>query len=380
MAAFSLTKGADTFDFGLDGSVTKGGSAAGTWATNQGNQIVVTAADGTQNPIDAGWQFNQDNQLCLFSGANQVFDFHQGTANPPFYQLSDKAVLQVFPDQTGNFSFNLHGAWQLAANHNLSLTLNGQASTIDGYVEDEQSRFVFYFFDKKLPFSFNLVFIGKWDSAVNQQGVLAPTFQYATEDGKTSTFSLPGEITNDRSINQFVYQYDKDGHSRRITFMGILNVTPDFQLKYTLDRQTDDSGNEQVASTTFNVSAVFKSQDFSGDVEFVVKKTDGTTGSTTIGIKGNFTATLGNTRLMVGYGFTMVRGQETVDTSFFFNGTLAIKDNAQVQWQFQANAQSFTIGIAAQDIKIGNARADARLNITGQGGQVGVYALFGIAF
>src|SRR5215467_12804302 len=364
MAAFSLTQGGRTFDFGIDGSVTSGGAAAGSWSTNQTNQIVVTAPGGTQTAIDVAWQFNQDNQLCLFSGANQVFDFHQDAADPPFYQLSDKAVLAVFPDQAGNFSFNLHGAWQLAGNHNLSLTLNGKTSTIDGYLEDEQSRFVYYFFDKKLPFSFNLVFVGKWDSSVNQQGVLTTSFQYVTEGGATNTFSLPGEVTNDRSINQFVYQYDKDGHSRRITFMGILNVTPDFQLQYTLDRQTDDSGNQQVASTTFNINAVFKSQDFSGDVEFVVKKTDGTTGSTTIGIKGNFTATLGNTQLMVGYGFTMVRGQDTVDTSFFFNGTLAIKDNAQVQWQFQANAESFTISIAAQDIKIGNVRADARLNIT----------------
>jgi hypothetical protein len=162
--------------------------------------------------------------------------------------------------------------------------------------------------------------------------------------------------------------------------MGILNVSSNFQLKYTLDRQTDDSGAEQVASTTFTISTVFKSKDFSGDAEFVVKKTDGTTGTTTIGIKGNFTAALGNTQLMVGYGFTMVRGQDTVTSTFFFNGSLAIKDNARIQWQFQANAQSFTISIAAQDIQIGKARADARLNITGQGGNVGVYALFGVAF
>src|SRR5262249_17891235 len=380
MAAFRLTKGADTFDCGIDGTVTKAGAPAGSWSTNQSNQIVVTPPGGTQNPIDVVWKFNQDNQLCLFSGTNQVFDFHQNGANQPFYQLSDKAVLQVFPDQVGNFSFNLFGTFQMAANHDLSLTLNGQTSIIDGYVEDEQSRFVYYFFDKKLPFSFNIVFVGKWNSQVNQQGVLTTSFQYVQPDGSTNTFSLPGEVSTDRSINQFVYQYDKNGHSRRIIFMGILNVSPNFQLKYTLDRQTDDSGAEQVASTTFTISTVFKSKDFSGDAEFVVKKTDGTTGTTTIGIKGSFTAALGNTQLMVGYGFTMVRGQDTVTSTFFFNGSLAIKDNAKIQWQFQANAQSFTISIAAQDIQIGKARADARLNITGQGGNVGVYALFGVAF
>src|SRR5712692_1849153 len=98
MAGFSLTKGTDTFDFALDGTVTKAGAPAGSWNTNQNNQILVKAADGAQNPIDVVWKFNPDNQLCLFSGTNQAYNFHQDGANPPFYQLGSGAVLQAFPD------------------------------------------------------------------------------------------------------------------------------------------------------------------------------------------------------------------------------------------------------------------------------------------
>ena len=40
---FQLTKDTKTFDFDITGAVQSGGADAGTWSTNQTNQIVLTA-------------------------------------------------------------------------------------------------------------------------------------------------------------------------------------------------------------------------------------------------------------------------------------------------------------------------------------------------
>jgi hypothetical protein len=140
------------------------------------------------------------------------------------------------------------------------------------------------------------------------------------------------------------------------------------------------SGEEQVAATTFTIGAVFNKSNFSGDVELIVKKTDGTVGSTSITIRGSFSAVLGHTNLQVAFLFSQVRGPNTIVTTFGFEGKLAFQ-NGSIVWNFTRNATTTTIAIAASDIKLGKARIDARLNIdTGPGGVVGVFVLFGVAF
>ena len=381
MAGFSLTKGADKYDFDLAGAVNKNGQPAGLWTTGKDNKLV--ANDKNNNPVasfDVTWQFNTDNQLVLSSGGNPVINFQTVAGLRPLLTTSN-AVLNVRPDRNNTFNFNLRGEWDLTANHNLSLTINGVQSLLDGFIQDPRSRFMYHFFNKQdLTQESVLGFVGAWQQRVDGTGTPLVDFQYNREDGSTDTFTLPQGITINKSVNQFMYQYNKAGHSFRVQFAGFLQVSEDFQLTYSIDRQVSQTGAEQVASTTFRIGATFKKNTFSGSLDLLVNKADGTAGAFTLSISGSFTAVLGQTKLQAGFTFTQLRSGNAVTTAVGFAGSLLLK-NGQVQWQFQKNAQTMTIAISAADIKLGAARLDARLNIVGQGGQiVGVQMFLGIAF
>jgi hypothetical protein len=207
-------------------------------------------------------------------------------------------------------------------------------------------------------------------------------FKYKREDGSVDTFSLPKGITINKGFNQFMYQYDKQGHSFGIQFVGLLKINENFQITYAIDRQVTQSGQEQVAATTFTIGVNFVTKNnATGDVEFIVKKTDGTTGTTTLGLKANFTASLGATNLQVSLVFAQVRGPNTVHTTVGFSGSLKFGQNGQIVWQITKDGAATTINIAASDIKLGAARLDARLNVIAQDGHIsGVNFLFGVAF
>jgi hypothetical protein len=380
MTTFQLTKDSETFDFDVAGPVSQNGNPIGTWTTDQNNQIVVTKTDGSQDSFEVTWKFDENNQLGIWTGDTLVFNFHSVPGNKPLYSTVN-AVLNFRPDRNKTFGFSLRGEWNLNDGHDLTFTINGVGSVIDGFIQDPRSRFMYYFFNKQDLTQMSILgFVGSWQQSVDANGVPRMNFSYKREDGSTDTFSLPGGITIDKTINQFMYSYNKDGHSYRIQFVGLLQVSENFQITYSIDRQVSKAGEEQVAATTFTLDAVFSKNNFSGDVELVVTKPDGTAGGTTITIGGSFTALLGATKLQVGFQFSQVRGPNTVTSTFAFSGSLQMS-NGQVQWQFVTNAQTTTITISAADIKLGDARVDARLNIVGQGGKlVGVYALFGIAF
>jgi len=381
MPGFSLTKGADKYDFDIAGTVNKNSQPAGTWTTSNDNKVVANDKNGAAlASFDVTWQFNADNQLTISSSGNHIFNFYSVAGVRPLLGTVN-AVLNVKPDRTKPFNFNVRGEWDLTASHDLSFTINGVASVIDGFIQDPRSRFMYHFFDKQdLTQESILGFVGSWQQRVDANGTPILDFQYKREDGTADTFTLPQGVTINKTINQFMYQYNKAGHSFRVQFVGLLQVSEDFQITYSIDRQVSQNGAEQVASTTFTIGATFKKDNFSGSLDVLVNKTDGTVGSFTLSISGSFTAVLGQTKLQAGFTFSQVRAGNTINTAIGFSGSLQLK-NGQVQWQFQKNAQTMTIAIAASDIKLGPARIDARLNIVGQGGQItGVQMLFGVAF
>lgn len=380
MAGFSLTKGTDTFDFDIAGPVNKGGVRIGAWATDKSNNIVVTKDGGGQDLHNVTWQFNQDNQLTISSGGKSVFNFNGNAGVRPVYFTVD-SVLKVRPNQSNTFAFDLHGEWDLNDAHDLTVTINGVISVLDGFIQDPRSRFMYHFFNKQnLMQETILGFVGEWQ-LVNDGGVPKMNFSYQREGGTTDTFSLPKGIVVNRSINQFMYQYNKENHSFGIQFVGMLQVSDDFKLTYAIDRQVSQSGQQQVAATTFTIGAVLNKKNVSGDIEFFIKKTDGTVSTTTIGLSGNWTAKLGANQLTVGFSFTQVRGPNTVTTTFGLNGSLKLASGGQVVWAITKNSTQTNISIAASDIKLGAARLDGRLNLIGENGHiVGVQVLFGIAF
>ena len=382
MAGLQLTKNNETFLIEPLGTVSQNNTVAGKWKTDQTNKIVVTKNDNTTISFDVSWEFNSDNQLVV-SAAGKKFNFTEVPANVPRYETRD-AVLVVKPNKDQQFSFALKGDWSLTNDHDLSITINGKTSVIDGFVNDPRSRFMFHFSNKKNLLQGSVLgFAGDWSEFVDETGQPRLKFSYKRAGQANGEFVLPKGIVVDKAINQLMYEYDKDGKRRRIQLVGTLMISDDFQINYGLDRQTSADGQQQVASTTFTFNAAFKKNNFTGDLDLAIKKQDGTIGTTTISISGKFTAVLGSARLLAGFTFEQNRAGNKTTTTFGFSGKLEFKQGS-IQWAFTTdNTTTKTITLAINvDINLSNhTQLDARLNLAMENGQLkGVTFFLGIAF
>lgn len=386
MAGFSLKKNQDTYNFDLLGPVTLNGRAVGKWTTNKTNQIVVTKSDGSSVPFDVVWQFNQDNHLVLSAAGATVLDFNTVQGLQPFYSTLN-GVLNVRPDQGQLFTFQLRGDWAVSNDHLLSITMTGVKSVIDGFFFDPRSRFMYHFVDKKNQLAASVFgFVGTWESFVDADGKPRVRFSYQLEpaaDGtaRTAVFELPQGVVINRSNNQLVYQYDKAGQTRQIQFVGTLAISPDFVVTYGLNRQVSGSGEQQVGSTTFTFGAQFTKKNFSGDLELLISKPDGTTGTSKLSVRGMFRGVHGATSVQVGFSFEQIRGADKVTTTFGFAGVLAMK-NGTIQWTFASNSATKTIVLTVNvDFRLGKKSLDSSLNLTLENGQVAsIKFLLGVSF
>ena len=383
MPGLQLTKNADTFLIDPLGTVTINNAPGGKWKTDQTNKIVVTKNDNTTVSFDVTWEFNSDNQLVV-SAAGKKFNFTEVPANVPRYETRN-AVLVVTPNKNKPFSFELRGDWSLSAEtHDLTVTINGKASTIDGFINDPRSRFMFHFSNKKkLLQSSVLGFVGTWSEFVDDSGQPRLKFAYKRDGQADGEFVLPKGITIDKSMNQLMYEYDKNGNKRRIQFVGTLMVSDDFTISYGLDRQTSSDGQQQVGTTTFTFNAAFKKNNFTGDLDLAIVKQDGGLG-TTLSISGKFTAVIGKTSLLAGFTFEQNRAGNKTTTTFGFSGKLLFNgDKGSIEWAFTTdNTVTKTITLALNvDINVGAAQIDARLNLQMEGGQMkGVTFFLGVGF
>ncbi|MBV9957450.1 MAG: hypothetical protein JO360_03480 [Acidobacteria bacterium] len=391
MAGFKLTKGTDTFEFDALGTVNDStGKKTGTWGTNNKNQIVLKKDAGGETPFDVKWKFNANNHLVINDGNADVFNFDTVLGNVPRYETRD-AVLKVRPHTNNVFGFDLRGEWDLSETHDLSITINGEKSVIDGFIKDERSRFMFHFFNKKdLSRESILGFVGEW--ALNQTAVDAGTprldFKYKREDGTLDTFELPKAVVV-RGFNQLMYEYNKKG-LKRIQFQGEISFSERGEISYLIDRQTTGAGESQVKETTLTIKAKFNPKNPAtgdgGELDFIVSKKDGSTpgaGATSLTLKGKYAGVLGSTHLQVGFQFEQVRGANSITRKIGFDGKLSWDGGTTITFDFAKDtaAKSTSITISLADIKLGAARGDARLNITAANGKVtGVEALFGFSF
>jgi len=381
MPGLQLTKNNETFTLEPLGSVTVNNAAIGKWKTDQTNKIVITKNDNSTVSFDVTWQFNSDNQLEV-SAAGKKFNFSEIPANVPRYETRD-AVVVVKPNKNQPFAFELRGDWALTESHDLSITINGKKSTIDGFVHDPRSRFMFHFSNKKNLLQGSVFgFVGSWTEFLDD-GKPRLKFTYKRDGQPDGEFVLPKTVVVDKAINQLMYEYDKDGKKRRIQFVGTLMISDDFTINFGLDRQTSSDGQQQVASTTFTINAVFTKKNFTGDLELAIKKQDGSISSTTISIGGKFTAVLGSARLQAGFTFEQNRAGNKTTTTFGFAGKLEFKQGS-IQWAFTTNnTTTRTITLAVNvDINIRDeVQLDARLNLAMEGGQLkGVTLFLGVAF
>lgn len=383
MPGLQLTKNNDTFVIDPLGTVTINNAPGGKWKTDQTNKIVVTKNDNSTVSFDVTWEFNSDNQLVV-SAAGKKFNFTEVAANVPRYETRN-AVLVVTPKKNNAFSFELRGDWSLSETHDLTITINGKASTIDGFINDPRSRFMFHFSNKKAMLQSSVLgFVGTWSEFVDQAGQPRLKFVYKRDGQADGEFVLPKGITIDKSMNQLMYEYDKNGNKRRIQLVGTLMISDDFTIRYGLDRQSSGDGQTQVGSTTFTFNAAFKKNNFTGDLDLAIIKQDGTVGGTTISISGKFTAVIGSTSLLAGFTFEQNRAGNRTTTTFGFSGKLQFNGNkGSIEWAFTTdNTTTKTITLAINvDINIGDKQIDARLNLNMEGGKAkGITFFLGVGF
>ena len=382
MAGLQLTKNNDNYLLDPLGTVTLNNAPGGKWKTDQSNKIVITKPDNTTITFDVTWEFNPDNQLVVSAGTKK-FNFSEVPANVPRYDTKD-AVLLVKPNKDQAFSFELRGDWSLSEDHDLTITINGKASTIDGFINDPRSRFMFHFSNKKNLLQASVLgFVGNWSEFVDPSGQPRLKFTYKRAGQPDGEFVLPKGVAIDKAMNQLMYEYDKDGKKRRIQLVGTLMISDDFTIRYGLDRQTSSDGQQQVGSTTFTFNASFKKNNFTGDLDLAIVKQDGNLG-TTISISGKFTAVLGSASLLAGFTFEQNRAGNVTRTTFGFAGKIQFNQGkGTIEWAFTtSNTTTRTITLAINvDINVGNAHLDARLNLKMEGGQVkGVTFLLGVGF
>lgn len=382
MARLELNQNNDTYVLDALGMVTLNNAPAGKWKTDASNKIVITKNDNSTLTFDATWEFNSDNQMVVSAGG-KTFNFHEIPENVPRYETRD-AVLLIKPNKNKPFVFELRGDWELSESHDLSITINGKKSTIDGFIHDPRSRFMFHFSNKKNLLQGSVLgFVGTWSKSVDDEGKPRLRFVYKRSRQPDGEFVLPKGVVIDKTMNQLVYEYNKQSKTRRIQFVGMLIINDDFTISYGLDRQNSSSGEEQIASTTFTFNAVLKKKNFTGNLDLAIKKEDGSVGSTTLTIGGTFTAVLGSTKLGAGFTFEQNRAGNKIATTLGFAGQLEFK-NGKIQWVFAtSNTTTKTITLAVNvDIKISDEiQLDARLNLAMEGEQLnGITFFLGVGF
>lgn len=374
MSYFQLTNGAGAYQFDTSGGVSTGGNAAGTWTTNAANQIVTGSL-----AFDVSWLFNEKNQLTIQSQNAEIFNFSAAGLYNSF--TTRDSALVVKPDRSAAFSFTLQGDWAMSPDHNLTLSIGGVASTLNGFVSDPLGRFIFHFANQDNVLETNVLgFIGSWQSKVDASGTPLLDFHYQTSSGE-KVFELPKAVAVNRSSNQLTYTYTKDNKTLSIDFQGTLTIGANFEITYVLQRQVSSSGDEMVASTTLSFSATLTHPNFHGDLQLALTKPDGTAGDSTLTIGGQCQGVLGKTTLQVGFTFTQTFGGtgNQITRTAAFSGTLVF-NGGQVQWTFSNSGTTINLAVGV-DIKLGPVSLDARLNLPMDGGQTaGVTFLLGVSF
>jgi hypothetical protein len=384
MSHFQLVDGATTYVFDIGGGVSVpgnsagAGNSAGSWTTNASNQIVATLAGASTVAFNVSWVFNDRNQLTIQLENAEIFNFSATGLRNSF--ITRDTALLVKPDRLSVFTFTLQGDWDMSPDHNLTFTVGGVASTLDGFVSDPLGRFIFHFANKDNVLETNVLgFAGSWQSKVDANGTPLLDFYYQTSNGQR-IFELPKAVAVNRSSNQLTYTYTKGNKNLSIDFQGTLMIGADFEITYVVQRQVSSAGDEMVSSTTLAFNATLTQPNLHGDLQLTLAKPDGTAGDSTLTIGGQPEGVLGKTSLQFGFTFTQTFGAgNQITRTAAFSGTLAF-NGGEVLWTFSATGSTIDLAVGV-DIKLGPVQLDARLNLPVDGAQTaGVTFLLGVSF
>lgn len=377
---FKLTDPAgNSYDFDMFGKVSQAGATVGTWTTNADNNLAITldaAGAAPVAPFPVEWNFTQ-NELCVFSAGQLLYNFNSVPGIDPDYTTINARIL-VEPTGDPSFQFPLFATWALTDNHDLQVTIGTKSSTLAGILEDDQSRFLFTFItqnpsDDDLLYTFG--FAGSWQSTVSKDGVPMMSFSYKMEDAtgnitdSPTPFSLPLGIQLDKSINQFVYSYNKDGQSHSIQLVGLLEISPDFLITYSIKAQTSGSGSPLTIGTKIQIQAKITNKKFTGDLNLAVVTPDGTGTGASLTVGGNFQYVFGQDTLSFGFSFS--QDSSTKTQTIGFNGSFTLTNGTTLQWDFEAspNIGTFSISVTA-GFKVGKFDGFIAVQVKDQAGQL----------
>ncbi|MEO8368643.1 MAG: hypothetical protein ABI806_05560 [Candidatus Solibacter sp.] len=383
MRTFQLKSGANTFTLGVDGSVVLSEADAGKWSTSNDNQIVITNGAAT-TPIPVDWVWTPDNHLVIQQAGAVVFDVNGSTTSQPDFRLAS-AVLMVKPESESPFEFPVRPKWGLTKTHDLEMTVNGKASTIDGIISDTNSAFKFNFVDKKeIIEKFTLNFKGGWKDDPDEDDPARVIYEYDIAPDPSNpaspnkaVFKLPNKLVVDNNFNVLSYSYDKAGRTRSVALVGQFNVSQ-FEMSYAIERKSAADG----VSTTLKFEINVKGSTQDGKLVFELKKKSGAAPETTLAIGGKYSAKFKSGVLTVAFGFK----QKTVATlpttrELTFSGSLVQASGTAFVWSFQMGSGKTEIMLGASDVMLGPVKLDSKVVITLQNGnRSAVTALLGFSF
>jgi len=354
MRKFAVQSGSDIYYCGTDGSVADAAHVIGQWTTTDDNKIRITEQSGAQTDIKVDWEFNENNQLSITQNGKEVMRL-TGVDITPRYFLS-KNVLRVDPDGDLDFDFPLHCIWGMTSDGKLRVTINGTDSDLDGYLEDKQSRFRYWFYDKERPISpANLVFDGKWESVdKNGKKVDVVTDQvrlhYLLDDPSLENskcpLTPPGEAKVDKTRNHLVLTYSYAGHGQRsISFQGSLQIKPNWTLSFAIS----DTQNGGVRKSKIEVATTFDWDRGTGTIQLSVGTTKGA-GTQKLEIGGTIKAKIGSTGIDMTFNYLKQTSggtqSITLATSVTFNFT-----NGAIVISYSMAGKSWKLDITAKLVK-----------------------------
>jgi hypothetical protein len=266
---FALKDGNQTYNCDTDGRVSDSANVIGTWTTFK-NQIRIVKQAGGKVDVPVEWRFNALNQLVIRQGGSDVFTVVNSLDGLARYRLVDN-VLSVDPDGDDNFSFTLDCVWGMSRDGNVQVSIGGVASTLDGFIEDSQSRLQFQFYDKALPnFPSALVFSGQWERMKKQADATWRPIKAGEDDPEirmhfaltkpaledpAAPLILPASLKVDPTRNHLVLTYTSPSYgSRRLEFMGSVEITQNFTLKFRIANEKDPKGSK----TRIDVETTFE--------------------------------------------------------------------------------------------------------------------------
>jgi hypothetical protein len=373
MATFSISDGKDTFDCDIAGNVSQKGATVGTWAIDASGNLAITETAGGSSSIPVQFGFNGGNQLELRQGGNVLFNFHEDANVRPELQV-DHGTLLVAPDQNNtDFVLQLFGTWSLDNNFDLQFTNAGVTSMIDGLLSDtERSEFSYVFISQgPIARSYELAFTGTWEQNGSGTDV---DFLYDNQDGQQpGKITLPPGLTMDPTKNILVYTYNKGTHTGSLELAGSLRVNSNFSLTYILDSQ-DAAG---IKSTRFEIAAqIVQDKVGEANLQLTVQQAGK---NTTISVGGVYHGAIAGNQLTVGFSYTRtISGTQVTDSVAFMGSVSNPASDNSFQWQFSLNGKTISIDVTAHIQLSSGTCINAALNVTVNGQQVAITAMFGI--